>query len=372
MNDDLRSQTYLNFSRRETEELLEIWRTHDRYEWSEMTFDVIREILQERHVEPPPQGEAVYEAHKLKAGVVREDQQERHVVPPQQDEPAREPHEAEGVTPLRPKTVSYAVYLALAGLAVGAVLITVSLVTGQLGAEAYPALAFFLGLMAAGFLAFEAWLIHGVWLGRNRRRILYMVWIASATVFNLANGAWAQAWAVQPARTAVGLLATGIELIAVVLLVLPISNAWFREMRAARAGEQAAQRNKRSPQRRRWPTWLSELSPDRWVRRYTFGTLAISFAISLLVSWLVYNLVLWLQQTNYPNYPFDPFPNIMYAMSCLPVQAIGLTLGAAIGAISTRIPEVRWQRATYGVWTVGLIAIVAAVVAVSVLPRSGS
>ncbi len=37
----------------ETEELLEIWRTHDRYEWSEMTFDVIREILQERHVELP-------------------------------------------------------------------------------------------------------------------------------------------------------------------------------------------------------------------------------------------------------------------------------------------------------------------------------
>jgi MFS family permease len=300
------------------------------------------------------------------------DQQERHVVPLSQGEPAQEPREAEGVTPLRPKTVSYAVYMALTGLAVRAVLITVSLVTGQLGAEAHPALAFFLGLMAAGFVAFEAWLIHGVWLGRNRRRILYMVWIASATVFNLANGAWAQAWIVQPARTAVGLLATGIELVAVVLLVLPISNAWFREMRAARAGEQAAQRNQRSPQRRRWPTWLSELSPDRWVRRYTFGTPGISFAISLLASWLVFNLVLWLQQTNYPNYPFDPFLNVMYAMSCLPAQAIALILGAAIGAVSTRIPEERWRRATYGVWTAGLIAIVSAVVGAGILPRSGS
>jgi len=108
------------------------------------------------------------------------------------------------------------------------------------------------------------------------------------------------------------------------------------------------------------------------VKRYTFGTLGISFAISLLASWLVYNLVLWLQQTNYPNYPFDPFPNVMYAMSCLPVQAIVLILGAAIGAMSTRIPEERWRRATYGVWIVGLVAIVSAVVGAGVLPRSGS
>jgi hypothetical protein len=55
MSDDLREQIYLNFSQHETEELLEIWRTHDRNEWSETTFDVIREILQERHVELPPQ-----------------------------------------------------------------------------------------------------------------------------------------------------------------------------------------------------------------------------------------------------------------------------------------------------------------------------
>jgi hypothetical protein len=32
MGDDLRMQIYRNFSRRETEELLEIWRTNDRYE----------------------------------------------------------------------------------------------------------------------------------------------------------------------------------------------------------------------------------------------------------------------------------------------------------------------------------------------------
>ena len=36
MSDDLRRQIYLNFSQRETEELLEVWRTNDHYEWSDM------------------------------------------------------------------------------------------------------------------------------------------------------------------------------------------------------------------------------------------------------------------------------------------------------------------------------------------------
>ena len=116
------------------------------------------------------------------------------------------------------------------------------------------------------------------------------------------------------------------DLAAVILLVLPVSNAWFREIRAAKASQKqtATQLKKQKPQRRSH-TRRSEPSPDRWARHYTFGTLVVSFAFSLLVSWLVYNLVLWLQK---PGYPFDPFPNIMYAMLCLPVQAIALLLGA--------------------------------------------
>lgn len=61
MSDDLRKQIYPNFSRQATEALLEIWRIHDRDQWSDTTFDVIREILQERHIELPPQNQPVYE-----------------------------------------------------------------------------------------------------------------------------------------------------------------------------------------------------------------------------------------------------------------------------------------------------------------------
>ena len=343
MSEDLRQQIHTRLSQKETDELLEIWHTHDRDEWSEMAFDAIREILQERDVELPPEAEPVHKAH-----------------------------ESEGVTPLRPRTVLYAVYLALAGFAVQAVQITISLVTRQLGAMAEPRFSFFLALLFAGilgFLVFEAWLIYGTWLGRNRRRILYIVWIVLSTVFMLANGGWAQGLAVQPVRTAVGILANGIELVAVVLLLLPISNAWFREMRQAKpSDEQTTQRKKRSPQRRRQPTWPSELSPDRWVRRYSFGTLAISFALSLLASWLVYNLVLWLQE---PDYAFYLIPNVMYVVFCLPVQAVALLLGAVIGARSARIPEARWRQATYGVWIVGLISILSAIFGAGILPKSG-
>ncbi len=63
MSADLRAEIRLNFSQRETEELLEIWRANNRYEWSAMTFDVIREILQERHIEPSPQREAFYKKY---------------------------------------------------------------------------------------------------------------------------------------------------------------------------------------------------------------------------------------------------------------------------------------------------------------------
>ena len=101
MSDDFREQIYRNFSQRQAEELLEIWRANDRYEWSEMTFDVIREILQARHIEPPPQDKPVYKAHKLKPAVIRDDQQERHVEPPPQKE-TRRPADRRGIEPIRP------------------------------------------------------------------------------------------------------------------------------------------------------------------------------------------------------------------------------------------------------------------------------
>jgi hypothetical protein len=44
---------------KETEELLAIWQKNDRAEWSETTFDVLQEILQQRIGEIPPQGEPI-------------------------------------------------------------------------------------------------------------------------------------------------------------------------------------------------------------------------------------------------------------------------------------------------------------------------
>ena len=53
MNHELRDQIYNNMNLRETDELLEIWQTNDRVEWSETTFEVIKEILKSRGVKSP-------------------------------------------------------------------------------------------------------------------------------------------------------------------------------------------------------------------------------------------------------------------------------------------------------------------------------
>jgi hypothetical protein len=58
MTDDLRQPMYVHFSQLETAELLEILRAHDRHQWSEMTFDVIGQILRERYVELLPPDES--------------------------------------------------------------------------------------------------------------------------------------------------------------------------------------------------------------------------------------------------------------------------------------------------------------------------
>jgi hypothetical protein len=65
MGEELRQQIYIRLSEKETAELVEIWQTNDRATWTDTAFDVIRETLQERLVELPPQGEPVYEAHRL-------------------------------------------------------------------------------------------------------------------------------------------------------------------------------------------------------------------------------------------------------------------------------------------------------------------
>jgi hypothetical protein len=59
MSDQLRQQIYNNLDLKETEELIEMWQTNDRVEWTEMAFDVLREILLTRLDDLPPQNEPV-------------------------------------------------------------------------------------------------------------------------------------------------------------------------------------------------------------------------------------------------------------------------------------------------------------------------
>jgi hypothetical protein len=61
MSDELREQIYNNMNLKETEELLEIWQTNDRVEWSDSTFDVIKELLIKRGVEIPEQDDPINE-----------------------------------------------------------------------------------------------------------------------------------------------------------------------------------------------------------------------------------------------------------------------------------------------------------------------
>jgi hypothetical protein len=55
MSNKLRQQIHNELNLRETEDLLEIWRTHDHEEWSDTAFEVIQEILSERLGEVPLQ-----------------------------------------------------------------------------------------------------------------------------------------------------------------------------------------------------------------------------------------------------------------------------------------------------------------------------
>jgi hypothetical protein len=61
MSDELRDQIFNTLRLRETDELLEIWITNDRVEWSDNAFEVIQEILNQRLGELPKQKNPVLE-----------------------------------------------------------------------------------------------------------------------------------------------------------------------------------------------------------------------------------------------------------------------------------------------------------------------
>jgi len=61
MNNDLRKQIRGHMNLKTTDELLDIWQTNDRVEWSEAAFEEIKEILAERGEEMPEQDEPINE-----------------------------------------------------------------------------------------------------------------------------------------------------------------------------------------------------------------------------------------------------------------------------------------------------------------------
>lgn len=61
MNNDLRKQIRGHLNLKTTDELLDIWQTNDRVEWSEAAFEEIKEILAERGEEMSEQDEPINE-----------------------------------------------------------------------------------------------------------------------------------------------------------------------------------------------------------------------------------------------------------------------------------------------------------------------
>jgi hypothetical protein len=63
-NEELRKQIHSNLNLIETDELLSIWQANNRAFWSDETFEVSQNILEERGVKIPEQGEPIYESSR--------------------------------------------------------------------------------------------------------------------------------------------------------------------------------------------------------------------------------------------------------------------------------------------------------------------
>ena len=72
MDNNLRGQIYESMNLKDTDELLKIWQSNDRIEWSDMAFGVVREILTKRIGELPVQDEPVLKEEKEEEPTVDE------------------------------------------------------------------------------------------------------------------------------------------------------------------------------------------------------------------------------------------------------------------------------------------------------------
>jgi hypothetical protein len=65
MSNELRKQIRGRMNLKETDELLSIWQTNNRVEWSDEAFEEIRKILKERGENIPEQNEPIYEIQDI-------------------------------------------------------------------------------------------------------------------------------------------------------------------------------------------------------------------------------------------------------------------------------------------------------------------
>ncbi|MEP7134882.1 MAG: hypothetical protein ABI904_08115 [Chloroflexota bacterium] len=65
MKREFREQIYMELDLRETDDLVDIWQTNDRVEWSDIAFEIIKEILNKRIGEVPTQNEPILEHEEI-------------------------------------------------------------------------------------------------------------------------------------------------------------------------------------------------------------------------------------------------------------------------------------------------------------------
>ena len=97
--------------------------------------------------------------------------------------------------------------------------------------------------------------------------------------------------------------------------------------------------------------------------------LAVSFALSLLASWLVYNLVPLASKNKLPVRSVSEHHVRDALFACAGYRP---TPWRDNRCESMRTAETRWRQATYAVWILGAAAILLAVFGAVTLPRSGS
>jgi len=72
MSDEIRSMIHNELENKETDELIKIWTMNDRYSWTDETFEVIKGILLERHVEIPVQAPPIFTEKEKEKVILQE------------------------------------------------------------------------------------------------------------------------------------------------------------------------------------------------------------------------------------------------------------------------------------------------------------